>query len=37
VEPGIVFTPAWRPDNADDPFVDEPERAAGIAGVGRKR
>ena len=37
VEPGIIFTPAWRPDNAYDPFVDEPERAAGIAGVGRKR
>jgi len=36
VEPGIVFTPAWRPDKADDPFVDEPERAAILAGVGRK-
>ncbi len=36
VEPGIVFTPAWRPDGARDPFTDEPERAAGVAGVGRK-
>ncbi len=36
VEPGIVFTPAWRPDKADDPFVDEPERATILAGVGRK-
>jgi len=37
VSPGLVFTPAWRPDGSPSPFTDEPERAAVLAGVGRKR
>jgi len=36
VSPGLVFTPAWRPDGSPSPFTDEPERAAILAGVGRK-
>jgi len=36
IEPGIVFTPTWRPDGSPSPFTDEPERAAVLAGVGRK-
>jgi len=36
VPPGLVFVPAWRPDSAHDILVDEPERAAAVAGVGRK-
>ena len=36
VSPGIVFTPAWRPVGNPDPFTTEPERAAVLAGVGRK-
>jgi len=36
VEPGLVYAPAWRPDDAGDPLCDEPGRAANWAGVGRK-
>jgi len=36
VEPGLVFAPAWRPDRSPSPFTNEPERAAVLAGVGRK-
>jgi S-adenosyl methyltransferase len=36
VEPGLVPTPAWRPESKDDLFVDEPKRAHAFAGVGRK-
>jgi len=36
VEPGLVYAPAWRPDDADDPLRDEPGRAVNWAGVGRK-
>ena len=36
VEPGLVFTPLWRPENAADPLHTHPERAATYAGVGRK-
>ncbi len=36
IAPGIVFTPAWRPDGSPSPFTNEPERAAVLAGVGRK-
>ncbi len=35
VEPGIVLTLLWHPDAARDPLVDEPGRAAVLAGVGR--
>ncbi len=36
IAPGIVFTPAWHPDGSPSPFTNEPERAAVLAGVGRK-
>ncbi len=36
IAPGIVFTPAWHPDGSPSPLTDEPERAAVLAGVGRK-
>jgi hypothetical protein len=36
VEPGLVFIPLWRPERADDLFLDEPERCTGFAGLGRK-
>ncbi len=36
IAPGMVFTPAWRPDGNPDPFTTEPERAAVLAGVGWK-
>jgi hypothetical protein len=34
LEPGIVWTPQWHPEESDD--VAEPERSKGFAGVGRK-
>jgi SAM-dependent methyltransferase len=36
VEPGLVPTPAWRPESGEDLFVDTPERAHAFAGIGRK-
>jgi hypothetical protein len=36
VEPGVVLLPLWRPEGPDDLFLDQPERAAWIGGVGRK-
>lgn len=36
VEPGLVDTPLWRPEGPDDVFLNEPARAAAVAGVGRK-
>jgi hypothetical protein len=35
VEPGIVWTPLWRPDSPDD-VDDQPERSMVYAVVGRK-
>lgn len=35
VEPGLVFTPEWRPEDPDD-VGDSPDRSAQLAGVGRK-
>ncbi|HKS44336.1 MAG TPA: SAM-dependent methyltransferase [Amycolatopsis sp.] len=35
VEPGVVFTPLWRPDNPED-IGPNPERAGIMAVVGRK-
>ncbi|MGH3731078.1 MAG: SAM-dependent methyltransferase [Micromonosporaceae bacterium] len=37
VEPGLVFTPEWRPDSPGDEFSDQPTRAATLAGVGIRR
>ena len=36
VEPGLVYMSLWRPEGPDDLFVNEPERCAGYAGIGRK-
>jgi S-adenosyl methyltransferase len=36
VEPGLVLVPLWRPDEADDLFMDMPEQSMFFAGVGRK-
>ncbi|HEV2780993.1 MAG TPA: SAM-dependent methyltransferase [Actinophytocola sp.] len=36
VEPGLVWTPQWRPDSPTD-VGDHPERAITVAAVGRKR
>jgi hypothetical protein len=36
VEPGLVWTPQWRPDRPED-VDDHPERLVTYAGVGRKR
>lgn len=35
LEPGVVFTPEWRPDAPED-VGDAPERSVCYAGVGRK-
>lgn len=35
VEPGLVWTPQWRPDSPDD-VGEHPERSLVFAGVGRK-
>jgi SAM-dependent methyltransferase len=35
IEPGLVFTPQWRPESRDDVGLD-PERSGVYAGVGRK-
>jgi hypothetical protein len=34
VEPGVVYTPQWRPDAPDE--VAEPGRSAALGGVGKK-
>jgi hypothetical protein len=36
VDPGVVFTPLWRPESPHDLYFDHPERAFSYAGVGRK-
>jgi hypothetical protein len=35
LEPGLVFTPRWRPDGPA-PFIDQPERSWAYGGVGRR-
>lgn len=37
LEPGVVFTPEWRPDSPNEEFSDQPSRAAVYAAVGIKR
>ncbi len=36
VEPGVVYSPLWRPEGPDDLFLDQPERAIVYAGMARK-
>ncbi|SRR6266498_315946 len=36
VEPGLVLLPVWRPETDHDLLLDQPERSANYAGVGRK-
>jgi hypothetical protein len=36
VEPGLVYTPLWRPEGPDDLYLDQPERSFMLAGVARK-
>ena len=36
VEPGLVYTPLWRPEDPDDVLLDQPERSIAFAGVGRR-
>jgi O-methyltransferase involved in polyketide biosynthesis len=37
VEPGVVWSPQWRPEPGDPAdFVDNPQFAVGLCGVGRK-
>ncbi|MEV5710833.1 SAM-dependent methyltransferase [Actinoallomurus sp. NPDC052274] len=36
VEPGVVWTPLWRPDQASSPLSDDPSRSVCWAGVARK-
>lgn len=35
VEPGLVHTPLWRPEEPDALMLDEPGRSLGVTGVGR--
>jgi hypothetical protein len=35
VEPGLVFTPLWRPEGPDELLLEEPWRAFTLAGVAR--
>jgi hypothetical protein len=37
VEPGVVYVPLWGPEADDDLLLDQPDRSANYAGVGRKR
>lgn len=37
IEPGLVYTPQWRPDIPGDVLSDHPERSAALAAVGVKR
>ncbi|AOS64815.1 SAM-dependent methyltransferase [Actinoalloteichus hymeniacidonis] len=37
VEPGLVWTPQWRPDGPDELLAAEPERSGTYAAVGRIR
>ena len=36
VEPGLVHSPAWRPDGPDDLLFDEPQRSVTWVGVAHK-
>jgi len=36
VEPGLVYVPLWRPEEAGDLLLDRPEESSGFAGVAHK-
>jgi len=36
VEPGVVRIPLWRPEGPEDVLLEQPERAMGFSGIGRK-
>jgi hypothetical protein len=36
VEPGLVFTPLWRPEGDDDVLLHQPTRGLTLAGVAKK-
>jgi hypothetical protein len=36
LEPGLVFTPLWRPEDDHDVLLDQPGRALTLAGVAQK-
>lgn len=36
VEPGVVRIPLWHPEGPDDILMEQPERALGFVGIGRK-
>jgi hypothetical protein len=36
IEPGLVYTPLWRPEGPDDVLLDDPGQSMAIVGVGRK-
>lgn len=36
LDPGIVYTPQWRPEGPEELFADEPQRVFTWAGLGRK-
>jgi hypothetical protein len=37
IDPGLVPLPIWRPDSPDDLWVDQPQRAAVVGGIGQVR
>jgi hypothetical protein len=37
VEPGLVYTPLWHPEDKDDLLVAQPERSLTLGAVGRKQ
>jgi hypothetical protein len=36
VEPGVVYTPLWRPEGLDDLLLEQPELSLALVGVARK-
>jgi hypothetical protein len=36
IEPGLVYSPLWRPEGPEDVLLEEPEKSVAFVGVGRK-
>jgi SAM-dependent methyltransferase len=36
VEPGLVYSPLWRPEGPEDVLLEEPEKSVAYVGIGRK-